>query len=125
MKCQVLVENACTHAAPLWGPVHGAGGRGGGRAVTRTNVNYTYQPCAAASFHPHVERITHALSSWKFPINSAQTRTIHDGFLSPAVSIIFITSSLGEAAPTSPHTTSATTTFNRLNCGCREQCFLI
>lgn len=30
MKCQVFVENARTHVAPLWGPVHGAGrGRGG------------------------------------------------------------------------------------------------
>lgn len=104
----------CTHAcgASLGSCAQCGAGAGGARrweaggtgAVTRTNVNYTYQPCAAASFHPHVERITHALSSWKFPINSAQTRTIHDGFLSPAVSIIFITSSLGEAAPPlAPH----------------------
>lgn len=49
-------------------------------AVTRTNVNYTYQLCAATSFHPHAYQITHALSSWKFPINSKQTRTIHEGF---------------------------------------------
>ncbi len=49
-------------------------------AVTRTNVNYTYQLGAAESFHPHTCRITHALSSWKFPINSTQTRTIHEGF---------------------------------------------
>lgn len=28
MKCQVLVENARTHVAPLWGPVEAGGHRG-------------------------------------------------------------------------------------------------